>query len=83
MLQRTIRDKFADCTVITVAHRLNTVIDSDRILVMDAGTAIEFDAPLTLLQNPKGVFHKMVKALGSHEYDRLYSTAEVKFNQSL
>lgn len=82
MIQRTIREKFADCTVITVAHRLNTVIDSDRVLVMDAGVAVEFDAPFTLLQNEKGIFRSMVEALGQQEYDHLYSIAAEKYKQS-
>lgn len=82
MIQRTIRKIFFDCTVITVAHRLNTVIDSDRVLVMDGGVVIEFDAPFTLLQNKEGVFNSMVKALGPLEYDRLYSIAKKEFDGS-
>lgn len=76
MIQRTIREKFVDSTVITVAHRLYTVIDSDRILVMDGGVAVEFDDPYSLLQNENGVFRKMVEALGPQEYDRLYAIAK-------
>lgn len=78
MIQQTIKEKFADCTVITVAHRLNTVIDSDRVLVMNAGVAVEFDTPINLLQNKDGLFRKMVEALGPMEYDKLYSIAELK-----
>lgn len=37
LIQRTLRTKFADYTVLTIAHRLNTIIDSNRVLVMDAG----------------------------------------------
>lgn len=81
MIQRTIREKFDNCTVITVAHRLNTVIDSDRVLVMDAGVAVEFDAPYSLMQNENGVFHNMVKALGQQEYDQLFVTAKKKFEE--
>lgn len=79
MIQRTIREKFHDSTVITIAHRLHTVIDSDRILVMDAGVAVEFDAPYLLMQNKDGIFSKMVEALGPQEYERLFATAKEKY----
>lgn len=79
MIQRTIREKFIDATVITVAHRLHTVINSDRILVMDAGVKVEFDEPYSLLQNKDGLFHKMVEALGPQEYDRLLAISKEKF----
>ncbi|XP_055301713.1 ATP-binding cassette sub-family C member 4-like [Sitodiplosis mosellana] len=81
IIQKTIRESFADSTVITVAHRLNTIIDSDRVLVMDAGTAIEFDAPYLLMQKG-GVFKEMVEALGQIEYDRLILKAEQQFISS-
>ncbi|XP_031634328.1 multidrug resistance-associated protein 4-like [Contarinia nasturtii] len=82
VIQRTIREKFANSTVLTVAHRINTVIDSDRVLVMDAGVAVELDAPYVLLQNKDGAFRKMVEALGQQGYDRLYLKAKAKFERS-
>lgn len=80
LIQETIREKFAECTVLTIAHRLHTIIDADRILVMDAGHAIEFDAAHTLLQNESGIFNGMVQALGSQEFERLAQTALEKYN---
>lgn len=82
MIQRTIRERFIDSTVITVAHRLYTVIDADRLLVMDAGVAVEFDEPYLLMQNKNGVFRKMVEALGPQEYERLLSIAKDKYNNA-
>jgi len=51
---------FKDCTIITIAHRLLTVMDSDRILVLDKGRLKEYDSPQVLLQNPNGAFTLMV-----------------------
>ena len=45
LIQKTIRTEFKECTVITIAHRLNTIIDSDRIGVISNGEMIEFDSP--------------------------------------
>lgn len=67
LIQRTIRERFAECTVLTVAHRLHTVMDSDRIVVMDAGRVREFDWPAVLLDLEGGVLRDMVDACGPQE----------------
>ena len=64
VVQQTIREQFGDCTVITIAHRLNTIMDSHKIMVLEEGTIVEFDKPQTLLDNPKTVFHSLAKAAG-------------------
>lgn len=75
LIQATIREKFFDCTVLTIAHRLHTIIDSDRILVIDAGCVVEFDDPHVLLQNEKGVFYGMVDKLGKAMSNNFKSVA--------
>uniref|UniRef100_A0A674EUQ5 Cystic fibrosis transmembrane conductance regulator n=1 Tax=Salmo trutta TaxID=8032 RepID=A0A674EUQ5_SALTR len=76
LIQKTIRDKFRECTVLTIAHRLNTIIDSDRILVLDAGQIHAYDEPYTLLQNPDGIFFKMVQQTGRQEAVALLQSAK-------
>lgn len=78
LIQQTIREKFAECTVLTVAHRLHTIIDSDRVLVMDSGQTAEFDNPHNLLKNENGIFYGMVQALGPKEFGRLSRIAQDK-----
>lgn len=79
LIQKTIRVKFKHCTVLTVAHRLHTVMDSDRILVMDAGSAKEFDIPHVLLKNPNGALRQMVEATGPNDADYLKKIARDTF----
>jgi ATP-binding cassette subfamily C (CFTR/MRP) protein 4 len=55
-IQDMIRIKFKECTVLTIAHRLETIIDGTKVLVMDAGTPAEYDAPEVLLARPDGMF---------------------------
>ncbi|ERL93480.1 hypothetical protein D910_10770 [Dendroctonus ponderosae] len=76
LIQKTIRTKFAQCTVLTIAHRLHTVMDSDKILVMDAGEAVEFDHPNILLQNPKGYLSELVRKTGTGTAAFLKKTAK-------
>ncbi|MBN3297038.1 MRP7 protein, partial [Amia calva] len=60
LLQQTIREKFRDQTVLTIAHRINTIMDSDKVLVMHAGKAVEFDTPAVLCQREESFFYKLV-----------------------
>lgn len=82
LIQQTIRNKFADCTVLTIAHRLHTVMDSDKILVMSAGSLEEFDHPYVLLQNKQGILHSLVEATGTNTSKTLENVAkEVSFDK--
>ncbi|KAG8586820.1 hypothetical protein GDO81_005492 [Engystomops pustulosus] len=62
LIQDTINDAFKDCTVLIIAHRLNTVFHCDRIMVMDHGKIMEFDKPSILLSNKNSTFHAMAVA---------------------
>lgn len=66
LIQKTIREQLLDCTVLTIAHRLATIADSDRVLVMDAGEMVEFDTPANLLRQ-KGFFARLVEETGRIE----------------
>ncbi|XP_072470803.1 multidrug resistance-associated protein 1-like isoform X5 [Notamacropus eugenii] len=63
LVQSTIQKEFADCTILTIAHRLHTVMDSERILVLDSGRIREFETPQNLIRQ-KGLFSEMVKEAG-------------------
>lgn len=64
LLQTTLRSNmFKDRTIITIAHRINTILDSDRIVVLDHGRVAEFDTPTELVRR-KGLFYELVKESG-------------------
>ncbi|XP_043945094.1 multidrug resistance-associated protein 1 isoform X2 [Protopterus annectens] len=63
LIQSTIRTQFEECTVLTIAHRLNTIMDYTRIMVLDKGEIAEFDSPAALLSQ-KGLFYRMAKDSG-------------------
>ncbi|RXM31496.1 Canalicular multispecific organic anion transporter 2 [Acipenser ruthenus] len=63
LIQSTIRTQFEDCTVFTIAHRLNTILDYTRVLVLDKGQIAEFDTPTNLIAK-KGIFYGMAKDAG-------------------
>jgi ABC-type multidrug transport system fused ATPase/permease subunit len=60
-IQKMIRENFRDATVLTIAHRLNTILDSDRVLVLDDGRVAEFDAPDVLMEEEDSLFRIMVE----------------------
>lgn len=75
LIQNTIRKKFCECTVLTIAHRLHTVMDSDKILVMSGGRAVEFGEPHILLQNTEGIFYGLVQQTGKGMAENLINIA--------
>lgn len=77
-IQQTIRQEFSDSTILTIAHRLRSIIDYDKILVMDSGEVVEFDHPFTLLSEKDSVFYSMCKDSG--ELDVLIQLAKDSFN---
>nr|CAI5818825.1 unnamed protein product [Callosobruchus analis] len=81
LIQRTIRRNFKDCTVLTIAHRLNTIMDSDKVVVMDAGECVEFGHPHELLQNSNSFFAKMVAETGSNMETHLRNVAKEDYEK--
>mmetsp|Transcript_1813 Transcript_1813/g.6821 ORF Transcript_1813/g.6821 Transcript_1813/m.6821 type:complete len:99 (+) Transcript_1813:162-458(+) len=63
-VQNTVRKEFLDSTILTIAHRLWTIADYDRILVMDNGEVAEFGTPEELLRTPNSLLNELVDALG-------------------
>ena len=76
MIQDTIRNQFQSCTVFTIAHRLQTVMDSDRILVLDDGKVMEFDSPGKLLENSDGYLFQLVNQTGHRTKKKLMQMAK-------
>jgi ATP-binding cassette subfamily C (CFTR/MRP) protein 1 len=72
-VQSVLRSSFAERTIITIAHRLGTIIDNDRILVMDAGRVAEFDTPYNLLTTPGTIFNQL--CLQSDDRQKLLASA--------
>ncbi len=64
LIRRTVREEFADCTVLTVAHRLDTILDCDRVAVVAEGRVAEEGAPRELMADGRSVFRAMAEAAG-------------------
>ncbi|KAF9184642.1 Multidrug resistance-associated protein 1 [Haplosporangium sp. Z 11] len=64
LIQRTIRKEFKDRTVLTIAHRIKTVMDADKILLLDQGRVVEYDSPEALLQKKDSLFYRLARQAG-------------------
>ena len=86
LIQKTVREAFSECTTLTIAHRLNTIMDSDKILFLDSGKVAEYDDPETLLKNATGDFSRLVEKSGKTQeknLKRIASDAAMKRKGSL
>ncbi|KAI6649865.1 Multidrug resistance-associated protein 4-like [Oopsacas minuta] len=79
LVQQTIKSYFSDCTVLTIAHRIETIVDSDRIIILDKGTIVESDIPHLLLQNEDSYLSKLVSQLESSTQSNLRAQAEKSY----
>ncbi|CAF0922987.1 unnamed protein product [Didymodactylos carnosus] len=76
LIQNSIREKFKHCTVLTIAHRLRTVLDNDRIMVLNMGELVECDSPYSLLENSTSHLTDLVRQTGAAEFDHLRALAK-------
>ena len=67
VIQKLIKESFKNCTMIVVAHRLQTIIESDRVLVLDLGKVAEFDKPSVLRKRPESHFAKLINEIQMEE----------------
>jgi ABC-type multidrug transport system fused ATPase/permease subunit len=75
-MQRVIKECFKDTTVISIAHRLDTIIEYDRVLVLERGQITDYDTPHALLKNPDSIFLQMAKASGTTQFEQLVQKAK-------
>lgn len=75
-ISQTIREEFADSTLLVIAHRLRTVIDFNKILVLDAGKIVEYASPSELLADTTSRFYALCRASGKSEFKILKKMAD-------
>lgn len=81
LLHKTIRKHFAHCTVLTIAHRLHTIMDADRVILMDAGKIVEFNHAHCLLQNSDGFLTKLVNEIEPNDAQSLKKIAQLSYEK--
>ncbi|EAS02358.2 ABC transporter family protein (macronuclear) [Tetrahymena thermophila SB210] len=88
LIQELIKEKFQDTTIITIAHRLNTIADYDKIIVLDAGKVVEIDTPFNLLAlreedqtitNTESVFAQMVLNTGAKNGEQIFQICKKSY----
>jgi ATP-binding cassette, subfamily C (CFTR/MRP), member 1 len=80
---QVLHEHFSDRTIFTIAHRLDTIIESDRILTVSAGVVAEYDAPDVLIEDPKSVFHELCMNTGEAQYEALCQKAKKQARQKV
>lgn len=83
LIQQTIRTEFTDCTVLIIAHRLNTIMDCDKVLVLDAGHIEQYNSPHSLIQQSDGIFAQMLETTGHSMKQHLTEIAFQSYNKKL
>lgn len=63
LMQKAIRDRFADCTIVTIVHKVNTVLDFDTVVVLDQGRVVEIGSPKELLARPDSLFKGLYESM--------------------
>ena len=77
LVQQAIRSCFSECTVITIAHRLQTIADSDKLICMSKGRAVNIGVPYDLVRDAKSIFHELVYDLEPNERNRIIEMCKV------
>ena len=78
-MQRVIREKFCNHTILSVAHKLDTILDYDRVVVLDAGRVVESGEPFALLTDPKSHFSRLyASSMVTEDSDFISCTAPSK-----
>lgn len=74
LIQQTIRQQFSQSTLLIIAHRIQTIMDCDRVMVLDNGLISEFDTPLKLINTPESIFRSLALDSGIQQFENTQTT---------